>query len=33
LCNRHKARINIFIHGGVWHSGLAKNFDLKLKLV
>ena len=26
LCNRPKAPINIFIHGGAWRSGLAKNF-------
>lgn len=26
LCDRPKAPINIFIHGGAWRSGLAKNF-------
>ena len=29
LCNRPKAPINIFIHGGAWRSGLAKNFGFK----
>jgi arylformamidase len=29
LCNRTKAPINIFIHGGAWRSGLAKNFGFK----
>ena len=28
-CNRPKAPINIFIHGGAWRSGLAKNFGFK----
>ena len=29
LCNRPKAPLNIFIHGGAWRSGLAKNFGFK----
>jgi len=29
LCNRPNAPINIFIHGGAWRSGLAKNFGFK----
>ncbi|WP_408595349.1 alpha/beta hydrolase [Limnohabitans sp.] len=29
LCNRPKAPVNIFIHGGAWRSGLAKNFGFK----
>jgi arylformamidase len=29
LCNRPKAPINIFIHGGAWRSGMAKNFGFK----
>jgi len=29
LCDRPKAPINIFIHGGAWRSGLAKNFSFK----
>jgi arylformamidase len=29
LTNRPKAPINIFIHGGAWRAGLAKNFGFK----
>ena len=29
LCDRPKAPINVFIHGGAWRSGLAKNFGFK----
>jgi len=29
LCNRPNAPINIFIHGGAWRAGLAKNFGFK----
>ena len=32
LCNRSKAPINIFIHGGAWRSGLAKNFGFKAEI-
>ena len=31
-CNRSKAPINIFIHGGAWRSGLAKNFGFKAEI-
>jgi len=29
LCDRPKAPINVFIHGGAWRSGLSKNFGFK----
>jgi len=29
LCKRPKAPIQIFIHGGAWRAGLAKNFGFK----